>query len=230
MNITVARRVPLLLLLLASAGAFGYGLWQGMLPGSVLLDYHHSLQAHTEAAFVRTALAYVVVFMLVVVLALPGGAVMSLSGGYLFGPTLGTGLAICGATLGAVLTLAVINSSLRDVAMRLSEGYFTRIRRAFYQAPVRYLLLLRLVPVFPFFAVNIALALLGVRLSTFTWTTVVGLVPSTLAFTIIGHGMGDQLERGELPGREVLLEPVFLGSIAVLVLLLTLALVLRRRL
>ena len=228
MKLKAARRMPLAVLLLVSAGAIGYGLWQGVLPESLLLDYHHALQGYAEEALFRTALVYLLCFALVVSLALPGGTVMSLAGGYLFGPLFGTGLAIIGATLGAVLTLAVVNTSFGEEMQRLSEGYFTRIRRAFFRAPVRYLLLLRLVPVFPFFAVNIALALLGVRLFTFTWTTILGLVPTTLAFTLIGHGMDEQLERGRLPGREMLFEPVFLVPFAALAILLLFGFLLRR--
>jgi uncharacterized membrane protein YdjX (TVP38/TMEM64 family) len=82
--------------------------------------------------------------------------------------------------------------------------------------------------VFPFFAVNIAIALIGVPTRMFLWTTVVGIAPATAAYAFIGSGLGEQLERGRLPGPELLLEPVILWPALILVGLLLLAGHLRR--
>jgi uncharacterized membrane protein YdjX (TVP38/TMEM64 family) len=200
----------------------------GLLPADVLLERHRSLQAAVDQAPLLSALAFEVFYVLVIALALPGGTVLSLAAGYLFGPAAGTGVALAGATLGAMASLVIVRGLAGDwFRRRLGEGY-ERIRALFLRAPVRNLLLLRLIPIFPFFAVNVGVALLGVRTRLFLWTTVLGVLPSTIAYAAIGAGLGEPLSQGRLPGPELLLEPAVLWPSLALAMLVLLAGRLRR--
>lgn len=198
------------------------GRWGGG-PEQLLVDYHERIAQWVADYPVWAALVYVTVFASVVLLALPGGTIMSLSGGYLFGVTGGVCLAISGATLGAMATLCVVHSALGAWLRERVSGRYALLRRVFLSNTVRYLLILRLIPVFPFFAVNIAAAVLGVRPGVFLWTTIVGLLPSTVVFAALGQGLGKTLSQDEVPGVEVLLEPWLLWPSLVLVALLLVA-------
>ena len=201
---------------------------EGLLPAELLVHQHHLLQNLVGNAPLLSALAFVFFYAMVIALAIPGGTVLSLAAGYLFGPLAGMALALAGATLGAMITLLTIRlMGAERLLHRLGERFF-RIQKLFLAEPVRNLLLLRLIPLFPFFAVNITVAILGVRTRLFLWTTVVGILPSTAAFTFIGSELGTQLEEGHLPGAEILLNPMIVWPTLLLVSLLLLASRLRK--
>jgi uncharacterized membrane protein YdjX (TVP38/TMEM64 family) len=208
---TDARRAALALaVLVVAAVVVATALRAGLLPADLLLERHRSLQALVDRAPWWSAIVYVGVYALVIALALPGGTVLSLGAGYLFGPLAGTVVALGGATLGALASLVVVRGLAGGWFRRRLGERFERIRALFLHAPVRNLLLLRLIPIFPFFAVNIGVALLGVRTWLFLWTTVLGVLPSTIAYAFIGAGLGEPLAQGRLPGPELLLEPAVL--------------------
>jgi uncharacterized membrane protein YdjX (TVP38/TMEM64 family) len=102
------------------------------------------------------------------------------------------------------------------------------MERGFREGEASYLLVMRLVPAVPFFVANVAPAFLGARLSTFVWTTFLGIVPGTVVFISVGAGLGEQLERGERPDLGVIFEPHILGPLLGLAALAALPLVLKR--
>lgn len=177
---------------------------------------------------VISAGVFVLFYAAVILLALPGGTVLSLAAGYLFGPFWGTVLALAGATLGALGTLFVVRFLAADLLLSILGQRFETMQKLFLANPVRNLLLLRLIAVFPFFAVNIAAALLGVRARQFLWTTALGILPSTVGFAVIGSGLGSQLDTGRLPGPGILLDPAIFWPGLFLIVLVLLASCLRR--
>lgn len=224
------RRAAWWALAAAVAVAVLVALYAGLLPADLLLQRHRSLQAAVEQRPALSALAFVTFYALVIALALPGGTVLTLGAGYLFGPVAGTGVALSGATLGATASLLLVRGLAGGFFRDRVGARLARIRRVVLAAPVRNLLLLRLVPIFPFFAVNVGLALLGVRTRLFVWTTALGVLPSTVAYASIGAGLGGPLAQGRLPGLELLLEPAVLWPSLVLAGLVLLAGRLRREL
>ena len=149
--------------------------------------------AHQGAA----AATYFVAYILVVALSLPVGAVMTLTGGFLFGPYLGTLLALAGATVGAtVLFLAA--RFVFGAALRTRAGpWLRRMEQGFNRNAFSYLLAIRLTPVFPFWIVNLVPAFLNVRTVTYVLATLIGVLPATVVFVLIGHGLGAALDSGE---------------------------------
>jgi uncharacterized membrane protein YdjX (TVP38/TMEM64 family) len=137
---------------------------------------------------------YVLAYIAVVALSLPGGLVMTLSGGLLFGWKIGAPAAVFGATVGATIIFLVARSSLGESLAAKAGPWIAKLRDGFKENALSYLLFLRLVPAFPFFAVNLAPALLGVPLATYVLGTFVGIIPATTAFSIAGSGLGSVVE------------------------------------
>jgi uncharacterized membrane protein YdjX (TVP38/TMEM64 family) len=142
--------------------------------------------AHHVAAM---AIAFVV-YAGAVALSLPGGLVFSLACGLLFGRTVGTAVAVAAATLGATLVFMAARYLFADAARRRLGAAGERINAGFTRHAFSYLLFLRVVPLFPFFLVNLAPALTTVPLSTYAAATLIGIVPGTFAYVNLGQALG----------------------------------------
>jgi len=136
----------------------------------------------------RSSIAfYILVYIAAIALNLPGGAVLTLAGGFLFGTLPAVLYVNLGATSGAVLAFL---SARYLLGARLQETYRDRLEkfnREMERNGTRYLLTLRLIPVFPFFVVNFLAGLTRVPLGTFSWTTSLGIIPGTAVFAYAGH-------------------------------------------
>ncbi len=118
------------------------------------------------------------------------------AGGLLFGTWLGTALTVTGATLGATALFLVARSALGEGLRGRAGGAVERLADGFREGAFSYLLVLRLVPLFPFFVVNLAPAFLGVRPRTYVLATLIGIVPGTFVFASVGAGLGSVFARG----------------------------------
>jgi uncharacterized membrane protein YdjX (TVP38/TMEM64 family) len=149
-------------------------------------DRFHDLLAEHRALSV---LAYVAIYMLAVTLSLPGGLILSVAGGLLFGWALGSAAAVVAATLGATLVFVIARAVVGDSFRTRAGPWLVKLAQGFQKDALLYMLFLRLVPAFPFWFVNLAPAVLGVPLKTFVLGTFVGIIPATLAFASAGAGL-----------------------------------------
>jgi uncharacterized membrane protein YdjX (TVP38/TMEM64 family) len=194
-----------------------------------VLGTHHSvlMEFVDDHALIAGAI-YLSVYIAVVALSLPGAVVLTLTGGFLFGPVAGTALTVVGATAGATLVFlfarTVFGGSSLDRFGPQARNLAENIRRNAWS----YLLALRLVPLFPFVLVNIIPAFVGVRTMTFLLTTLVGIIPGSAVFTLAGAGLGSALERGDKLSLSMILTPEILLALAGLALLALAAIPLRR--
>ncbi len=140
-------------------------------------------------------LAFVALYAAVVALSLPGGAVLTMAGGFLFGWLLGGLASIVGATIGASIVFLIARSALGEFLAARAGPWLSRFRQGFQDDAFSYLLFLRLVPIFPFWLVNLAPALLGVGFVTYVATTFLGIIPGTFAYSL-----GRQRPRQRHPG------------------------------
>jgi uncharacterized membrane protein YdjX (TVP38/TMEM64 family) len=129
-----------------------------------------------------------------VTLSLPGGAVLTIAGGFLFGWFLGGVASIVGATIGACAVFLIARSSLGDFLAARAVPWLSRFRQGFQEDAFSYLLFLRLVPIFPFWLVNLAPGLLGVSFATYVATTILGIIPGTFAYSLAGNGLDSLIE------------------------------------
>lgn len=223
-----ARYLPLMAILIAAV--LGALLLGDTLSFDTLRDNRVALLAYRDAHFATLALAFVATYVIIVALSLPGAAVASVTGGFLFGLAAGTALNVVSATAGAAIIFLAARWGLgRTLSARLdaSEGTVRRLMTGLRENEISVLFLLRLVPAVPFFVANLLPALVGVRFFNFVWTTALGIVPGALVFTWIGVGLGEVFDRGADPDLSLLWEPQVIGPILGLCLLAALPIVVR---
>lgn len=175
-------------------------------------------------------LAFGGLYAVVVAFSLPLGAVMTLAGGLLFGLTVGTVTVVCGATLGAVAVFLAARGAFRESFARRAGATLKKLEAGFQRNAFSYLLTLRLIPAFPFFLVNLAPALLGMRLAPYALATFIGIIPGTFVYISIGNGLGALFDAGQTPelGLSIFLKPEILLPIGGLILLSLLPIAARR--
>jgi uncharacterized membrane protein YdjX (TVP38/TMEM64 family) len=200
------RFLPLALILGALALAYALGL-HAYLSFEVLAENRARLLAWTEANTGLALLAFALAYIAVVALSLPGGAVATLTGGFLFGAWLGGLTAVIAATAGATLLFLAARTALGDVLRAKAGPGLRKLEDGFKRDALSYLLVLRLIPAFPFFLVNLAPALLGVSLRVYLIGTFFGIMPGTFVFASVGAGLGAVFDRGELPDLSIILAP-----------------------
>ena len=171
-----------------------------------LSRHHAELTAWVAAHGVLAALAFIAAYAVVVAFSLPIAVLITPVGGFLFGPWLGATLAVVGATLGAVAVFLAARTALRDVFRARAGKTLAKLEDGFKRDAFNYLLFLRLVPVFPFWLVNIVPALLGMSLGAYTLGTLIGIIPGAVVYASIGAGFGMLFERGEVPNFGVIFE------------------------
>ena len=182
------RFAPLALLALAAVAVFASGLHRYLSVGQIE-EHRETLQAFVDAQRPRAILLYVLVYIGVVALSVPGAVFLTIGGGFLFGWLLGGALAVVSATCGAVLVFLIARTSLGDLLLARAGPRLQGFAAGFRQDAFSYLLFLRVLPVMPFWLTNLASALFGVRLRTFALATLIGIVPATLTFATAGAGL-----------------------------------------
>ena len=182
------RVLPLILILGLCVLVFAKG-WHHYLSLEHIAANRDQLRAYVLANFIQSLGIYFAVYVAVVALSLPGGALLTILGGFLFGWMTGGMLVIFAATLGAVIIFLVARTALGETLCQKAGPWLGKLRNGFNENALSYLLFLRLVPAFPFWLVNLAPALLGVPLGVYTLGTFIGIIPGTLAFSFLGAGL-----------------------------------------
>lgn len=148
-----------------------------------LLQFTHN---HFVAALACAFLIYVAA----VAFSLPGALILSLTVGFVFGRWVGTALAVVAATTGATIVFLAARYIVADAARRRLGALGEKINAGFTAGGFNYMLFLRLVPVFPFFLVNLAPAFTSIPLRTYFLATLLGIIPGTFVFVNLGETLG----------------------------------------
>lgn len=193
MKTSMKRWIPLAVLLALMTLSYCLGLSQ-WLSLDTLKTYQLELKSAYQAHPALFTLAYILVYILVVTLSIPGAALLTLCGGFLIPQPFALLATVVGATLGASFLFLIARSSFSPFSKRKLGPFLTKMKQGFQEDAAHYLLFLRLVPLFPFWAVNLAPALLQVRLSTFIWTTFLGIIPGSFLYTQAGAGLGSLID------------------------------------
>ncbi len=168
---------------------------------------------------VLAAIGFVALYAVVVALSLPVALVVSMAGGFLFGGVGGAVLNVIAASLGATALFLIARSTVGAFLRARAGPWLTRMEAGFHANEWSYMFILRLVPLFPFYIVNIVPALIGVRLTTFVVATFFGIMPGAIVYANLGAGADVILTAGETPGLDVFLAPQVALPIGGLVLL-----------
>lgn len=204
------RWLPLAALVGVIAASFALGL-DDYLNLETLRENRAGLRALVEAHAPLALIGFILVYAVVVAASLPGATVMTLAGGFLFGVWLGSVLNVLGATAGATLLFLIARSALGDALRQRAGPFMKRMEAGFSRDAFNYLLFLRLVPVFPFWVVNLVPAFLGMRLAPYVIATLIGIIPGGVVYTAFGAGLGDLFDAG----AEANLKDVFTPTIIV---------------
>lgn len=222
------RHIPLVVI--GVVAVVGFFTLHDYLSFDTLRDHREALIGFRDQNLAGLAAVFVLVYVLIVAFSLPGAAVASVTGGFLFGLALGTLLNITAATVGAAAIFLAARWGLGaalTARLEASEGNVKRIKDGLRENEISVLFLLRLVPAVPFFVANLLPALVGVKFGNFLWTTALGIVPGAIVFTWIGVGLGEVFEHEQAPDLSLLWEPHVIGPIIALCLLAILPIVVR---
>lgn len=190
------RFAPLAVIALLLAGAWETGLLEYFSLSSFLRN-REWLAGLVEANFVLSLAAYMLVYAGLVAISFPGASLLTITAGFLFGGLAGGIATVAAATAGASAVFLAARSSLGPVLENRASGFLARFAEGFREDAFSYLLSLRLMPVFPFWVVNIAPGLLNMKLRPYVLATFLGIIPGTLAFAFVGAGLGSVIDAQE---------------------------------
>jgi uncharacterized membrane protein YdjX (TVP38/TMEM64 family) len=189
-----ARRLaPVVVIILLAVAVFAAG-WHHQLSLGTLVRHRVALDAFVDAHFALAMAIFVAVYVAAVSLSIPGAVFLTIAGGVLFGVVVGSIAVVIGATAGATVIFLIARSAFSEYVVRRAGPRLARIVDGFCADAFSYLLFLRLVPLFPFFLVNLAPALVGVRVVTFVTATAIGIIPATVVFTSVGAGLDSVIQ------------------------------------
>lgn len=159
------------------------------------------------------ALLFGVLYAVVVAFSLPGGAVMTITGGFLFGWLGGGLIVVVGATIGATALFLIARTAIGGVLQAKAGPFVHKMEDGFRENALFYLLAMRLIPAFPFWLVNLVPALLGVSTTTYIIATFFGIIPGTFVYALVGNGLGALIDAGDDPDLGIIFEPQFLAPL-----------------
>ena len=206
MNVSTLRRfLPVAILLLGLALFLLLGLGRHFSFESLSRN-HAELAAWVATNGALAALAFMLAYAVAVAFSLPIAILITPLGGFLFGVWLGSILSIVGATLGATAVFLAARTAFYDLFHARAGAALARLEEGFRRDSFSYLLFLRLVPIFPFWLINIVPALMGMRLDRYVLATLIGIIPGSVVYSSLGAGFGLLIDRGEAPDLGVIFQ------------------------
>ena len=194
-----------------------------------LRAHRGSLTAWVNANVFFASAVYVLIYVGTVALSLPGAAILSLTGGFLFGAMIGTILTALAATMGATFVFLFARYFFGNRAIEILGAQYPNLVAGIRENAWSYLLVLRFVPLFPFFIVNLVAAFVGVRISTYIITTFFGILPGTTVYSLSGAGLGSVLDQGGTLSVSAVLTPTVVAALVGLAALSLAAIPLRKK-
>jgi uncharacterized membrane protein YdjX (TVP38/TMEM64 family) len=206
------RFAPLILLVLIGApillsGAGDY------LRLDALQENESALRAFVAERMILALALFILIYAVATAISIPGGLVLTLAGGFLFGTWLGGAATVIGATIGAVIVFHAVRTSFGESLRRRAQASGGRLKAIIdgvAAGAFGYILTLRLIPIMPFWFVNVAAGLAHAPTGAYTLATLIGIVPATFIYSGIGAGIGELVARGETPDLQAVLSPAIL--------------------
>ena len=212
------RFLPLAVLLLAIVAVFGLGL-DDYISFEQLERNRTQLLDFVDRHPLLAPLAFMLIYAAVIALSIPGGAILTMAGGFLFGVVAASCYVEIAATLRATVVFLIARTALGDALRHKAGPAMRRMEAGFRENALSYLLFLRLIPVFPFWLVNLVPAFLGVPLTTYVVATLIGIIPGSLVYASVGNGLGAVFEAGGTPDLAIIFKPEIMLPIVGLALL-----------
>lgn len=154
------------------------------------------LTSFVQDNFIMSVLGFVALYAVLTAISFPGASFLSIFGGFLFGTLVGGSAITVGATIGAVGIFLAARYALGDALTKKAGPYMKKFEAGLKENEISYLFILRLIPAFPFFIVNIVPALFDVKLRNYALTTFFGIIPGCFVYASVGAGAGAILDKG----------------------------------
>ena len=213
------RFLPLVIILGALTAFFALG-GPKYISLDGLRDNQDVLKAFVAEHKALAVLGFIGIYAVLVAISVPGAGFLSIFSGFLFGVLTGTFAAVIAASIGATIIFLVARSALGTGLAAKAGPFMQKFEKGLKENELPYLFILRLVPIFPFFIVNIVPALFDVKLRNYVLSTVLGIIPGGLVYVSVGNGIGDALSAGqEVPLAGLMLRPAVILPIVGLMLL-----------
>lgn len=202
------KKMPILIIVaVALIGAFTL---RDYLSFDALRDNREALIAFRDANYLVAVLGFMTVYVVIVAFSLPGAAIATLTGGFLFATFPGFLYNITAATIGATAIFSAARMGFGDklaAKMENGAGMVKKIKDGIDENQWSVLFLIRLVPAVPFFVANLVPALVDVPLRRFVISTFFGIIPGSVVYTSVGAGLGEVFARGDTPNLGIIFEP-----------------------
>ena len=209
--ISAGKLVPIgIIVAVAAIGAY---LLRDVAIFELLRDNREALIAYRDANFIATAAAFIAIYTIIVTFSLPGAAVASITGGFLFALFPGTLFNMVAATTGATAIFLAARWGFGDwlgAKLEGSEGSVKKIKDGIDENQWSMLFMIRLIPFVPFFIANLVPSFLEVPLHRFVISTFFGIIPGAFVYTSVGAGLSELFARGETPNLGIIFEPAIL--------------------
>ncbi len=215
---SLKRLWPLLVVVAGLTAIYGFGLDRFM-SFEALSANRDAILDWKAAHETRAVAVFILIYYVAVLFSVPGAVWITIAGGFLFGTLAAAVYVVIGATLGAVGIFLAARYALRDFFRARAGRAMRRMEAGFRTNAFSYLLVLRLVPLFPFWLVNLVPALIGVPLRAYALATFLGIIPGAVVYTSVGNGLGAVFEAGGSPDLGLIFEPEILLPILGLALL-----------
>jgi uncharacterized membrane protein YdjX (TVP38/TMEM64 family) len=172
-------------------------------------DHQNFLEGFIGQNFLLSLLIYVVLYIVIVSLSIPGASFMTLIGGFLLGQWVGTISAVIAATIGATILFLSAKMASSDLFSQKSASWVGTMQKGFQRNAFSYLLTLRLIPIFPFVLVNLAAAFFQIPIRTFCLGTFIGIIPGSFVYVSIGVAFREVIQQPEF-SPNIILDPKIL--------------------
>jgi len=161
-----------------------------------LRENRDALSAFVGNHLIASVLGFILVYATLTGISFPGASFLSIFGGFLFGTLVGGSAIVIGATLGATGIFLAARYAIGDALTKKAGPYMKKFEDGLKENEFSYLFILRLIPAFPFFVVNIVPALFDVKLRNYVLTTFLGIIPGCFVYASVGAGIGVVFDQG----------------------------------
>lgn len=211
-GLSVGRILPLALLVGGLTAFFALGL-DKYVSLDALKTHQEQLKTWVADYGLLAGLVFMAIYAVAVAFSIPGAVFITIAGGFMFGPYLATVYVVIGATIGAFAVFLAARYALQDFFQQKIGNAAKRMEAGFRENELSYMFILRLVPIFPFWLVNLVPAFLGVSIRTYLIGTLVGIIPGAFVYALVGDGAGAVLDAGGDLNLGIIFEPRFLAPI-----------------
>ena len=209
-----AGKIVIAVVIAVAIGAFFYFDLGQFLSLTALKEHRDTLLSFTEANYASSAGLFILAYIVVTGLSLPGAVILTLAGGFLFGSLFGTLFVNLGATTGATLAFLTARYLLRGWVEQKFGKWLRPVQQGFTNNAFSYLMILRLIPLFPFFIVNLVSGLTRMNVGTYVAATALGIIPGSFVYAYAGRQLGTINSLKEIASTNVIEAFVLLGLLA----------------